>query len=80
MEAPLVSLEEEFEEGPRDNGGTPHCTADLALAELESFSAEMMSFKSMEDLVQEFDEKLTVSPVRGCLQAQEEEERLQDEE
>ncbi|XP_064326903.1 fasciculation and elongation protein zeta-1 isoform X2 [Phalacrocorax carbo] len=92
MEAPLVSLEEEFEEGPRDNGGTPHCTADLALAELESFSAEMMSFKSMEDLVQEFDEKLTVcfrnydaateglAPVRGCLQAQEEEERLQDEE
>ncbi|KAM6234636.1 fasciculation and elongation protein zeta-1 isoform 2-T2 [Spheniscus humboldti] len=92
MEAPLVSLEEEFEEGPGDDGGTPQRTADPALAELESFSAEMMSFKSMEDLVQEFDEKLTVcfrnydaateglAPVRGHLQAQEEEERLQDEE
>ncbi|XP_029878672.1 fasciculation and elongation protein zeta-1-like [Aquila chrysaetos chrysaetos] len=92
MEAPLVSLEEEFEEGPRDDGGTPQRAADPALAELESFSAEMMSFKSMEDLVQEFDEKLTVcfrnydaateglAPVRGRLQAQEEEERLQDEE
>ncbi|NWQ87123.1 FEZ1 protein, partial [Burhinus bistriatus] len=92
MEAPLVSLEEEFEEGPGDDGGIPQRAADPALAELESFSAEMMSFKSMEDLVQEFDEKLTVcfrnydaatevlAPVRGCLQAQEEEERLQDEE
>ncbi|NXI62932.1 FEZ1 protein, partial [Anseranas semipalmata] len=92
MEAPLVSLEEEFEEGPGDDGGTPRHTTDPALAELESFSAEMMSFKSMEDLVQEFDEKLTVcfrnydaateglAPVRGRLQAQEEEERLQDEE
>ncbi|KAM8989256.1 fasciculation and elongation protein zeta-1 isoform 2-T2 [Ara ararauna] len=92
MEAPLVSLEEEFEEGPGVDGGTPQRTADPALAELESFSAEMMSFKSMEDLVQEFDEKLTVcfrnydaateglAPVRGHLQAQEEEERLQDEE
>ncbi|NXD87286.1 FEZ1 protein, partial [Halcyon senegalensis] len=92
MEAPLVSLEEEFEEGPGDDGGTPQRMADPALAELESFSAEMMSFKSMEDLVQEFDEKLTVcfrnydaateglAPVRGRLQAQEEEERLQDEE
>ncbi|NXN67371.1 FEZ1 protein, partial [Himantopus himantopus] len=92
MEAPLVSLEEEFEEGPGDDGGTPLRTGDPALAELESFSAEMMSFKSMEDLVQEFDEKLTVcfrnydaateglAPVRGRLQAQEEEERLQDEE
>ncbi|XP_052642194.1 fasciculation and elongation protein zeta-1 [Harpia harpyja] len=92
MEAPLVSLEEEFEEGPGDDGGTPQRTADPALAELESFSAEMMSFKSMEDLVQEFDEKLTVcfrnydaateglAPVRGRLQVQEEEERLQDEE
>ncbi|NXH13321.1 FEZ1 protein, partial [Bucco capensis] len=92
MEAPLVSLEEEFEEGPGDDEGTPQRTVDPALAELESFSAEMMSFKSMEDLVQEFDEKLTVcfrnydaateslAPVRGCLQVQEEEERLQDEE
>ncbi|KFV76383.1 Fasciculation and elongation protein zeta-1, partial [Dryobates pubescens] len=92
MEAPLVSLEEEFEEGPGEDGGTPQRSADPALAELESFSAEMMSFKSMEDLVQEFDEKLTVcfrnydaateglAPVRGQLQAQEEEERLQDEE
>ncbi|KAM9255713.1 LOW QUALITY PROTEIN: fasciculation and elongation protein zeta-1 [Cariama cristata] len=90
MEAPLVSLEEEFEEGPGDDGA-PQRTADPALAELESFSAEMMSFKSMEDLVQEFDEKLTVcfrnydaateglAPVRGRL-PQEEEERLQDEE
>ncbi|XP_064029404.1 fasciculation and elongation protein zeta-1 isoform X1 [Pogoniulus pusillus] len=92
MEAPLVSLEEEFEEGLGEDGGTPQRSADSALAELESFSAEMMSFKSMEDLVQEFDEKLTVcfrnydaateglAPVRGQLQAQEEEERLQDEE
>ncbi|NWR92350.1 FEZ1 protein, partial [Furnarius figulus] len=92
MEAPLVSLEEEFEEGPRGDGGTLQRPVDPALAELESFSAEMMSFKSMEDLVQEFDEKLTVcfrnydaateglAPVRGHLQAQEEEERLQDEE
>ncbi|NXG50072.1 FEZ1 protein, partial [Psilopogon haemacephalus] len=92
MEAPLVSLEEEFEEGPGEDGGTPQRGADPALAELESFSAEMMSFKSMEDLVQEFDEKLTVcfrnydatteglAPVRGQLQAQEEEESLQDEE
>ncbi|XP_064254111.1 fasciculation and elongation protein zeta-1 [Passer domesticus] len=92
MEAPLVSLEEEFEEGPADDGGSLPRPADPALAELESFSAEMMSFKSMEDLVQEFDEKLTVcfrnydaateglAPVRGRLQAQEEEERLQDEE
>uniref|UniRef100_A0A8C5JH14 FEZ1 protein n=1 Tax=Junco hyemalis TaxID=40217 RepID=A0A8C5JH14_JUNHY len=92
MEAPLVSLEEEFEEGPADDGGSPPRPADPALAELESFSAEMMSFKSMEDLVQEFDEKLTVcfrnydaateglAPVRDRLQAQEEEERLQDEE
>ncbi|NXX73986.1 FEZ1 protein, partial [Urocolius indicus] len=92
MEAPLVSLEEEFEEGSGEDGGTPQRSADPALAELESFSAEMMSFKSMEDLVQEFDEKLTVcfrnydaatealAPVRGRIQAQEEEERLQDEE
>uniref|UniRef100_A0A8C3UXJ2 Fasciculation and elongation protein zeta 1 n=13 Tax=Neoaves TaxID=3078114 RepID=A0A8C3UXJ2_CATUS len=92
MEAPLVSLEEEFEEGPADDGGALPRPTDPALAELESFSAEMMSFKSMEDLVQEFDEKLTVcfrnydaateglAPVRGRLQAQEEEERLQDEE
>ncbi|XP_023797134.1 fasciculation and elongation protein zeta-1 [Cyanistes caeruleus] len=92
MEAPLVSLEEEFEEGSGDDGGSLQRAADPALAELESFSAEMMSFKSMEDLVQEFDEKLTVcfrnydaateglAPVRGRLQAQEEEERLQDEE
>nr|XP_009680255.1 PREDICTED: fasciculation and elongation protein zeta-1 [Struthio camelus australis] len=94
MEAPLVSLEEEFEEGPGSSGGggPPRGPTDPALAELESFSAEMMSFKSMEDLVQEFDEKLTVcfrnydaatealAPVRGRLQAQEEEERLQDEE
>lgn len=95
MEAPLVSLEEEFEESPGgggSGGGPPRGLADPALAELESFSAEMMSFKSMEDLVQEFDEKLTVcfrnydaatealAPVRGRLQAQEEEERLQDEE
>ncbi|NWX27174.1 FEZ1 protein, partial [Notiomystis cincta] len=92
MEAPLVSLEEEFEEGSAGRGRGPERPADPALAELESFSAEMMSFKSMEDLVQEFDEKLTVcfrnydaateglAPVRGRLQAQEEEERLQDEE
>ena len=60
-------------------------------SELENFS-EMMSFKSMEDLVNEFDEKLNVcfhnyntktevlAPVRNQAHAEEDEERLQDEE
>ncbi|XP_063058811.1 fasciculation and elongation protein zeta-1 [Engraulis encrasicolus] len=59
-------------------------------SELENFS-EMMSFKSMEDLVNEFDEKLNVcfhnyntkteglAPVRNKAHAEEDEERLQDE-
>ncbi|XP_062392575.1 fasciculation and elongation protein zeta-1 isoform X2 [Sardina pilchardus] len=59
-------------------------------SELENFS-EMMSFKSMEDLVNEFDEKLNVcfhnyntkteglAPVRNKTHADEDEERLQDE-
>lgn len=60
-------------------------------SELENFS-EMMSFKSMEDLVNEFDEKLNVcfhnyntkteglAPVRNQSHTEEDEERLQDEE
>lgn len=60
-------------------------------SELENFS-EMMSFKSMEDLVNEFDEKLNVcfhnyntkteglAPVRNQAHTEEDEERLQDEE
>lgn len=60
-------------------------------SELENFS-EMMSFKSMEDLVNEFDEKLNVcfhnyntkteglAPIRNLSHNQEDEERLQDEE
>ncbi|CAG5878874.1 unnamed protein product [Menidia menidia] len=59
-------------------------------SELENFS-EMISFKSMEDLVNEFDEKLNVcfhnyntkteglAPIRNQGHSQEEEERLQDE-
>lgn len=60
-------------------------------SELENFS-EMMSFKSMEDLVNEFDEKLNVcfhnyntkteglAPIRNQAHNQEDEEQLQDEE
>ncbi|KAG5836855.1 hypothetical protein ANANG_G00233120 [Anguilla anguilla] len=77
MEAPLVSLDEDFEDlrscraeelGPeplRLYGTTPPAREDFS--ELDNFS-EIMSFKSMEDLVNEFDEKLN------------DEERLQDEE
>ncbi|XP_051842714.1 fasciculation and elongation protein zeta-1 isoform X3 [Antechinus flavipes] len=104
MEAPLVSLDEEFEDlrpcysEDRDEkprcfyGSSPHHLEDPSLSELENFSSEIISFKSMEDLVNEFDEKLNVcfrnynaktenlAPVKNQLQIQEEEENLQDEE
>uniref|UniRef100_A0A4X1VGB6 Fasciculation and elongation protein zeta 1 n=2 Tax=Sus scrofa TaxID=9823 RepID=A0A4X1VGB6_PIG len=104
MEAPLVSLDEEFEdlrpscseeleEKPRCfYGSSPHHLEDPSLSELENFSSEIISFKSMEDLVNEFDEKLNVcfrnynaktenlAPVKNQFQIQEEEETLQDEE
>ncbi|KAM6157958.1 fasciculation and elongation protein zeta-1 [Rhynchocyon petersi] len=104
MEAPLVSLDEEFEdlrpccseeheEKPQCfYGSSPHHLEDPSLSELENFSSEIISFKSMEDLVNEFDEKLNVcfrnynaktenlAPVKNQLQIQEEEETLQDEE
>ncbi|XP_026856336.1 fasciculation and elongation protein zeta-1 isoform X1 [Electrophorus electricus] len=109
MEAPLVCLDEEFEDlrpckldeleaepapAPCRPRGAP--TPPLAppvredFSELENFS-EMMSFKSMEDLVNEFDEKLNVcfhnyntkteglAPVRNQSHTDEDEERLQDE-
>uniref|UniRef100_A0A9J8CJA0 Fasciculation and elongation protein zeta 1 (zygin I) n=1 Tax=Cyprinus carpio carpio TaxID=630221 RepID=A0A9J8CJA0_CYPCA len=106
MEAPLVCLDEEFEDlrpckmdelEPEQPACRPHKTIPLAplcreeFSELENFS-EMMSFKSMEDLVNEFDEKLNVcfhnyntkteglAPVRNQSHAEEDEERLQDEE
>lgn len=104
MEAPLVCLDEEFEdlrpckmEEPEPELHPPYRTIPLAplcredFSELENFS-EMMSFKSMEDLVNEFDEKLNVcfhnyntkteglAPVRDQSHAEEDEERLQDEE
>lgn len=104
MEAPLVSLDEEFEdlrpscsEDPEEKpqsfyGSSPHHLEDPSLSELENFSSEIISFKSMEDLVNEFDEKLNVcfrnynaktenlAPVKNQLQMQEEEETLRDEE
>ncbi|XP_074833199.1 fasciculation and elongation protein zeta-1 isoform X2 [Carettochelys insculpta] len=104
MEAPLVSLDEEFEdlrpcytddreEKPRCfYGSSPQHLEDPSFSELENFSSEIISFKSMEDLVNEFDEKLNVcfrnynaktenlAPVKNHLQIQEEEEHLQDEE
>ncbi|KAL8173799.1 UNVERIFIED_CONTAM: Fasciculation and elongation protein zeta-1 [Gekko kuhli] len=104
MEAPLVSLDEEFEDlrpcyiDDRDEkshyyyGSSPQHLEDPSLSELENFSSEIISFKSMEDLVNEFDEKLNVcfrnynaktenlAPVKNHLQIQEEEENLQDEE
>uniref|UniRef100_A0A452QNY7 Fasciculation and elongation protein zeta 1 n=1 Tax=Ursus americanus TaxID=9643 RepID=A0A452QNY7_URSAM len=104
MEAPLVSLDEEFEdlrpccsedreEKPQSfYGSSPHHVEDPSLSELENFSSEIISFKSMEDLVNEFDEKLnvcfrnynakteTLAPVKNQIQIQEEEETLQDEE
>ncbi|XP_043936955.1 fasciculation and elongation protein zeta-1 isoform X1 [Protopterus annectens] len=103
MEAPLVSLEEEFEdikpcflEENNDNDqrlcrASPLHIEDPTLSELENFSSDIFSFKSMEDLVNEFDEKLNVcfrnynaktdslAPVKNHLQIQEEEEHLQDE-
>ncbi|XP_029030035.1 fasciculation and elongation protein zeta-1 [Betta splendens] len=108
MEAPLVCLDEEFEDlrscrmdeldHPALNHSTYSTTTTVALAsitredfsELENFS-EMMSFKSMEDLVNEFDEKLNVcfhnyntkteglAPIRNQAHSQEDEERLRDE-
>ncbi|XP_054854238.1 fasciculation and elongation protein zeta-1 [Eublepharis macularius] len=104
MEAPLVNLDEEFEDlrpcyiDDRDEksryfyGSSPLHLEDPSLSELENFSSEIISFKSMEDLVNEFDEKLNVcfrnynaktenlAPVKNHLQIQEEEENLQDEE
>ncbi|XP_071195138.1 fasciculation and elongation protein zeta-1-like isoform X2 [Salvelinus alpinus] len=108
MEAPLVCLDEEFEDlrpcrvENMPLSRTPYSTVPLApmaplvpitredFSELENFS-EMMSFKSMEDLVNEFDEKLNVcfhnyntkteglAPVRNQSHTEEDEERLQDE-
>lgn len=110
MEAPLVCLDEEFEDlrpcrmDEQDHlvlnrsSYTMTTTTTVPLAsitredfsELENFS-EMMSFKSMEDLVNEFDEKLNVcfhnyntkteglAPIRNQTHNQEDEERLQDE-
>ncbi|XP_077105707.1 fasciculation and elongation protein zeta-1 isoform X3 [Ranitomeya variabilis] len=103
MEAPLVSLDEEFEdvrsysEDRADKSRSIYMSPsrhleDASLSELENFSSEIISFKSMEDLVNEFDEKLNVcfrnynaktenlAPVKNHLQIQEEEERLRDEE
>ena len=112
MEAPLVCLDEEFDDlrpcrmDELDHPALNHSsysptttttTVPLAsitredFSELENFS-EMMSFKSMEDLVNEFDEKLNVcfhnyntkteglAPIRNQSHNQEDEERLQDEE
>ncbi|XP_029107160.1 fasciculation and elongation protein zeta-1 isoform X1 [Scleropages formosus] len=100
MEAPLVCLDEEFEdlrpcrvEDLEQTPRRPYGTVPIAredFSELENFS-EMMSFKSMEDLVNEFDEKLNVcfhnyntkteglAPVRNHSHTEEDEERLQDE-
>ncbi|XP_020484940.1 fasciculation and elongation protein zeta-1 isoform X1 [Labrus bergylta] len=105
MEAPLVCLDEEFEDlrpchmdefNNSSYSTNTSTTVPLAtitredFSELENFS-EMMSFKSMEDLVNEFDEKLNVcfhnyntktevlAPIRTQTHSQEDEERLQDE-
>ncbi|KAF7661066.1 hypothetical protein LDENG_00270070 [Lucifuga dentata] len=108
MEAPLVCLDEEFEDlrpcqmDELDYSALNHSSYSTAttvplasitredFSELENFS-EMMSFKSMEDLVNEFDEKLNVcfhnyntkteglAPIRNQSHSQEDEERLQDE-
>ncbi|KAM8899537.1 fasciculation and elongation protein zeta-1 isoform 4-T4 [Spinachia spinachia] len=107
MEAPLVCLDEEFEDlrpccmDELDDTALKHTYSTTTVplssitredfSELENFS-EMMSFKSMEDLVNEFDEKLNVcfhnyntkteglAPIRNQSHNQEDEERLQDEE
>lgn len=103
MEAPLVCLDEEFEDlrpcrmdSPEHSTYSTSSTVALVpisredFSELDNFS-EMMSFKSMEDLVNEFDEKLNVcfhnyntkteglAPIRNHSHSQEDEERLQDE-
>lgn len=108
MEAPLVCLDEEFEDlrpcrmdeldYPLKHTSYSTTTTTVPMAsitredfsELENFS-EMMSFKSMEDLVNEFDEKLNVcfhnyntktevlAPIRNQSHNQEDEEQLQDE-
>lgn len=103
MEAPLVCLDEEFEDlrpcrmdSPEHSTYSTSSTVALVpisredFSELDNFS-EMMSFKSMEDLVNEFDEKLNVcfhnyntkteglAPIRNQGNSQEDEERLQDE-
>ncbi|XP_041098367.1 fasciculation and elongation protein zeta-1 isoform X2 [Polyodon spathula] len=101
MEAPLVCLDEDFDDlrpcrdvdGSQSplmsHGGAPPIKRE-DFSELETFS-EMISFKSMEDLVNEFDEKLNVcfrnyntktevlAPVRNQTHIVEEEELLQDE-
>lgn len=113
MEAPIVCLDEEFEDlrsfrlddldylsRPSYSSTTTTTTTSTIplssitredFSELENFS-EMISFKSMEDLVNEFDEKLNVcfhnyntkteglAPIRNQCHNQEDEERLQDEE
>ncbi|XP_020776307.2 fasciculation and elongation protein zeta-1 [Boleophthalmus pectinirostris] len=107
MEAPLVCLDEEFEDlrpcrmdSPEHSTHSTYSTSSTValvpitredFSELDNFS-EMMSFKSMEDLVNEFDEKLNVcfhnyntkteglAPIRNQSHSQEDEERLQDEE
>uniref|UniRef100_A0A1A8EQP8 Fasciculation and elongation protein zeta 1 (Zygin I) n=2 Tax=Nothobranchius korthausae TaxID=1143690 RepID=A0A1A8EQP8_9TELE len=108
MEAPIVCLDEEFEDlrpcrmDELDHLALNHSsyssTTTVPLlpinredfSELENFS-EMMSFKSMEDLVNQFDEKLNVcfhnyntkteglAPIRSQSHNQEDEEQLQDE-
>ncbi|XP_017288706.1 fasciculation and elongation protein zeta-1 [Kryptolebias marmoratus] len=110
MEAPIVCLDEEFEDlrsyrlDDLDHPALSHPSYSTTItptvhlssitredfSELENFS-EMMSFKSMEDLVNEFDEKLNVcfhnyntkteglAPIRNQCHNQEDEERLQDE-
>ncbi|XP_005991208.1 fasciculation and elongation protein zeta-1 [Latimeria chalumnae] len=104
MEAPLVSLDEEFEdirpcysEDRLEKGqglyeSTPRKIEDQSFSELENFSSEIISFKSMEDLVNEFDEKLNIcfknynaktenlAPVKNQTQIEEEMDHLQDEE
>ncbi|MEE6484520.1 hypothetical protein FKM82_013895 [Ascaphus truei] len=103
MEAPLVCLDEEFEDirsysedrEEKTRGiymPSPRHMEEVSLSELENFCSEIISFKSMEDLVNEFDEKLNVcfrnynaktenlAPVKNRLQIQEEEESLRDEE
>uniref|UniRef100_A0A669D3F8 Fasciculation and elongation protein zeta 1 (zygin I) n=1 Tax=Oreochromis niloticus TaxID=8128 RepID=A0A669D3F8_ORENI len=96
MEAPLVCLDEEFEDlrpcrmdemdqSLVNDSYSTTTTVPLAsitreeFSELENFS-EMMSFKSMEDLVNEFDEKLNVCFHNYNTKTEgEDEERLQDE-